>query len=66
MDKDRKEIEAQKAKQEMERVILEMEHKYGLMAENKTIDPQTASIRVYTKSKNGIAEGNISEIITVG
>ena len=66
MDKDRKEIDAQKANQEMERVILEMEHKYGLMAEHKTIDPRTASIRAYSKSKNGSTEENNAEMIAIG
>ena len=65
MDADRKEIEAQKSNQEMERVILEMEHKYGLIAENKTIDPRTASVRVYNKSKNGSTEQNSTELFAV-
>ena len=65
MDTDRKEIEARKANQEMERVILEMEHKYGLMAENKSIDPRTASVRVFSRSQNGSSQENSTEIFAV-
>ena len=45
MDADRKVLETRKAQQDMERLVLEMEHKYDLIAEGKTIDPRTASIQ---------------------
>ncbi|MBI2855657.1 MAG: hypothetical protein HYX93_02285 [Chloroflexi bacterium] len=45
MDSDRKALEARKAQQDVERLVLEMEHKYGLIAEGKTIDPRTASVQ---------------------
>ena len=45
MDADRKGLEARKAQQEMERLVLELEHKYGLIADGRTIDPRTATIQ---------------------
>ena len=44
MDADKKALEAQKAQQELERLVLELEHQYGLLADRKTLDPRTASI----------------------
>ncbi len=44
MDADKKALEAQKAQQELERLVLELEHKYGLMADGSTLDPRTAAI----------------------
>ncbi len=44
MDAGKKALEAQKAQQELERLVLELEHKYDLMATGQTIDPMTASI----------------------
>ena len=45
MDADRKALEARKAQQELERLVLELEHKYDLIAEGRTIDPRTATIQ---------------------
>ncbi len=44
MDVDKKSLEAQKANQELERLILELEHKYGLISNDQNIDPRTATI----------------------
>ena len=44
MDADKKALEAQKAQQELERLVLELEHKYGFIADGKTLDPRTAAI----------------------
>ena len=44
MDVDKKSLEIQKAQQELDRLILEMEHKYGLLGEDSTIDPQSGNI----------------------
>ncbi len=45
MDADRRALEAKKAQQELERLVLELEHKYGLIADGRTIDPRTATIQ---------------------
>ena len=55
MDADRKALEARKAQQELERLVLELEHKYGLIAEGRTIDARTATIQgaPSTRKNNG-------------
>jgi hypothetical protein len=55
MDADRRALEAKKAQQELERLVLEMEHKYDLIADGRTIDPRTATIQgaSYTRKGNG-------------
>jgi hypothetical protein len=45
MEADRKGLEANKSQQELERLVLELEHKYGLIADGRTIDPRTATIQ---------------------
>ena len=44
MDANKKSLEAQKANQDLERLILDLEHKYGLIANGQNIDPGTATI----------------------
>ena len=44
MDADRKAVEAQKAQMELERLVLELEHTYGLLEEGRTLDPRSATI----------------------
>ena len=44
MDADRRSLEARKAQQDLERLVLEMEHRYGLIADGRSIDPRSASI----------------------
>ena len=55
MDADRRGLEARKAQQELERLVLEMEHKYGLIADGRTIDARTATIQgtTQTRKSNG-------------
>lgn len=55
MDADRRALEAKKAQQELERLVLEMEHKYDLIADGRTIDPRTATIQGTspTRKSNG-------------
>ena len=55
MDADKRGLEAKKAQQELERLVLELEHKYGLIADGRTIDPRTASIQgtPNTRKSNG-------------
>jgi hypothetical protein len=55
MDADRKGLEAKKAQQELERLVLDLEHRYGLIADGRTIDPRTATIQgtPNTRRSNG-------------
>ena len=55
MDADKRGLEAKKSQQELERLVLELEHKYGLMADGRTIDPRTATIQSTppTRRSNG-------------
>ncbi len=55
MDADKRGLEARKAQQELERLVLELEHKYGLIADGRTIDPRTATIQgtPNTRRSNG-------------
>ena len=57
MDADKKVLEAQKAQQELERVVLELEYKCGLLAEGKTIDPRTATIQGAFPVRRGNGKG---------
>ena len=45
MDADKRALEAQRAQKELERLVLEMEHKYGLLASEKTLDPRTGTVQ---------------------
>jgi len=55
MDADRKTLEARRAQQELERLVLELEHKYGLIGDGRTIDPRAATIQgtPHTNKSNG-------------
>ena len=44
MDVDKKDLEVQKAQQDLDRFVLELEHKYGLMGQETAIDPRSATI----------------------
>ena len=44
MDADRRALEARKAQQDLERLVLELEHRYGLIADDRSIDPRSASV----------------------
>ena len=44
MDADKKALEAQRVQQELERLVLELEYKYGLLTTSQTIDPKAAVI----------------------
>ena len=45
MDLNRKTLEAKKAEQELDRLILDLEHRYGLLGTGDSIDPETGAIR---------------------
>jgi hypothetical protein len=53
LDVDKKDLETQKARQELERFILELEHKYGLMDQANSIDPRVAATRSPAAARNG-------------
>jgi hypothetical protein len=53
MDVDKKELEVQKASQDLDRFVLELEHKYDLMDQEKAIDPRTGTIKVPLPTRNG-------------
>jgi len=53
MDADKKALEAQKAQQELERLVLEMEHKYHLLDTGQTVDPITATIEGISAAQKG-------------
>jgi hypothetical protein len=52
MDVDKKEL-VQKAKQELERFILELEHKHNLMDSGQVIDPRTGTVSGSSPARNG-------------
>ena len=68
MDADKKALEAQKAQQELERLVLEMEHKYDLLAEGRTIDPRTATFEAtsLTRKSNGKAPADALAAVAPG
>ena len=67
MDADRKGLEARKAQQDLERLVLELEHKYDLIADGRTIDPRTASIQgtPHTRKSNGKDSQEVLETAAV-
>ena len=44
MDADRRSLEARKSQQDLERLVLELEHRYGLIADGRSIDPRSAAV----------------------
>ena len=61
MDVDRKNLEAQRAQQELDRLILDLEHKYELIGNEKIIDPRTATISDNIIDSNN--KGNGKELL---
>ena len=57
MDVDRKNLEAQKAQQELDRLILDLEHKYELIGLEKNIEPRTATISDNSINRNNKGTG---------
>jgi hypothetical protein len=53
MEVDKKELDVQKARQEVDRFILELEHKYDLMDPDQVIDPRTGTITGAPPAPNG-------------
>ena len=44
MDVDKKALDLQKTQQDLDRFVLEMEHKYNLINEGASIDPKTGMV----------------------
>ena len=55
MDVDKKGLEIQEAQQDLDRFVLELEHRCGLLGGNDAIDPKTATINASTITRNGKA-----------
>ena len=64
MDVDKRGLELQKAQQELERSVLDLEHKYGLIGETRTIDPRSATIKEPHPTRNGNGKGQTQELPT--
>ena len=64
MDVDKKDLEVQKARQDLDRFVLEVEHKYGLMDQETAIDPRTATIAAPSPPRNGKVQ--TGELLTNG
>ena len=62
MDADRKALDAQKAQQELERLLLELEHQYGLLAEGRSIDPRAAAIQGSPSVRRDNGKGSAEEL----
>ena len=64
MDVDKRSLDLQKAQQELERSLLEMEHKYGLIGGPTTIDPRSATIKEPPAAHSSNGEGQVEELQT--
>ena len=64
MDVDKRSLELQKAQQELERSLLEMEHKYGLICGPTTIDPRSAIIKEPQAARSGNGKGQAEDLRT--
>ena len=66
MDTEKRALELQKSQQDLDRFVLDLDHKHGLIAEGKTIDAKTATIRepVPNPNKNGNGKGHTKELIS--
>jgi hypothetical protein len=53
MEVDKKELEVQKAQQDLKRFVLELERKYDLMDQEQAIDPRSATIKIPLPTRNG-------------
>ncbi len=64
MDVDKRGLELQKVQQDLERSVLEMEHKYGLIGGTNTIDPRTANIKETPSARSGNGKVQPEELQT--
>lgn len=54
---DKKALEAQRAQGELERLVLELEHRYELMNTGQIVDPRSAAIQTPAPSGDGNGKG---------
>ncbi len=68
MDADKRVLDAQKAQQELERLLLELERKYGLLADGKNLDPRTATTGGSGSGRRASANGkeSVDALMSVG
>jgi hypothetical protein len=62
MDADKKSLEAQKAQQDLERLVLELEHRYGLLAEGRSIDPRTTTVQGMSPARRGNGKDTVEAL----
>lgn len=66
MDADKKDLESQKAHQDLERLVLEIEYRTGIIAGGGSLDPRTGVIQGTTLSrKNNGKESSAALIPTI-
>ncbi len=58
MDTEKKALELQKSQQDLDRFVLDLEHKHGLIAEGRTLDIKTESIKEPMPTPNHNGNGN--------
>ena len=63
MDADKKALESQRAQQELERLVLELEHKYNFLAEGKSLDPRTAVVTGGTPSRRSNGKDTVEALM---
>ncbi len=54
---DKKALEAQRAQGELERLVLELEHRYELMNTGQIVDPRSAAIQAPPPKSDGNGSG---------
>ena len=70
MDTEKKALELQKSQQDLDRFVLDLEHKHGLIAEGRTLDIKTESIKEpmgtpnHDGNGNGNGKGHTKELLT--
>ncbi len=66
MDTEKKALELQKSQQDLDRFVLDLEHKHGLIAEGRTLDIKTESIDepMPTPNHNGNGKGHTKELLS--
>ena len=62
MDAEKKALEEQKAQQELERLLLEMEYKHGLLETGQTIDPRTGAIHTTAPTRKGNGKDSVQAL----
>ena len=58
MDTEKKALELQKSQQDLDRFVLDLEHRHGLIAEGRTLDIKTESIKAPMPTPNHNGNGN--------